>query len=232
MSEQTIPASAADAFVETPGERVGRPTRLIGVISDFVILAGFTAFGAFVGLFIEDALVHLDVLAPVEGSKHGAYGMEFMFTGAAIGALFVTLQNFLGISANGQTLSGKLLRVQITDMEGNPTGIANAFFVRIGVPVIIIGGLIVAGQLWAALAVGLLILLVALVTGRCLHDIITGTQVVWSNQVDEIPSTIHLSEALRGFVDKFGRFGSWFIVPVVLITCFGRYCTQSGVDEL
>ena len=36
--------------------------------------------------------------------------------------------------------------------------------------------------------------------------------------VEEYPTTLRLSEALRKFVDFVGRFGSWFIVPLVIIT--------------
>lgn len=219
MSEQSMPMPEA-APLETPGERVGRPTRLIGVISDFVILAGFTAFGAFVGLFLEDALVHLDVLAPMEGLKHGHYGPEFMFTGAGLGALYVTFKNVVSINATGQTLSGVLLRVRIANTSGEPVGLVSGFIIRIGIPVVAVAVLIIMGELIAAAALGALILLVGLATGRCLHDHLTGTQVVWTDDLDTVPSTIHLSEALRSFVDKIGRFGSWWIVPVVLITCF------------
>ena len=72
----------------------------------------------------------------------------------------------------------------------------------------------------AAAAVGVIIALFGLLTGRCLHDFATGTRVVWTDDLDSVPSAIHLSEGLRSIVDKFGRFGSWWIVPVVIITCF------------
>ena len=35
----------------------------------------------------------------------------------------------------------------------------------------------------------------------------------------EYPATLAISEKLRKFVDFCGRFGSWFIVPLVIITC-------------
>jgi TRAP-type mannitol/chloroaromatic compound transport system permease small subunit len=38
--------------------------------------------------------------------------------------------------------------------------------------------------------------------------------------VEEQPGSVRMAEKLRGFVDLVGRFGSWMIVPVVLITCF------------
>ncbi|MFY0611599.1 MAG: TRAP transporter small permease subunit [Hyphomicrobiaceae bacterium] len=34
------------------------------------------------------------------------------------------------------------------------------------------------------------------------------------------PTSLRVSEALRGFVDQFGKWASWLIVPLVLITCF------------
>ena len=38
--------------------------------------------------------------------------------------------------------------------------------------------------------------------------------------VEEYPAMLKLSDMLRGFVDFVGRLGSWFIVPLVIITCF------------
>ena len=35
---------------------------------------------------------------------------------------------------------------------------------------------------------------------------------------DEMPFALRLSENLRKFVDAIGRFGSWFFMPLVLIT--------------
>ena len=37
---------------------------------------------------------------------------------------------------------------------------------------------------------------------------------------EETPTTVRMAEALRQFVDLVGRWGSWLILPVVLITCF------------
>ncbi len=37
---------------------------------------------------------------------------------------------------------------------------------------------------------------------------------------EETPVTVHWAEKLRRFVDVVGRYGSWLILPVVLITCF------------
>jgi len=36
----------------------------------------------------------------------------------------------------------------------------------------------------------------------------------------ETPVAINIAEVLRRFVDRVGRWGSWLILPVVLITCF------------
>ena len=41
----------------------------------------------------------------------------------------------------------------------------------------------------------------------------------WTRSAD-LPRTIHLAERLRRAVDLVGRFGSWFILPLVLITCY------------
>ena len=37
---------------------------------------------------------------------------------------------------------------------------------------------------------------------------------------DELPIALKISEALRRFVDRVGRFGSWFAMPMILITAF------------
>jgi len=36
----------------------------------------------------------------------------------------------------------------------------------------------------------------------------------------ELPATVKLAERLRRMVDRVGRFGSWFILPLVFITCY------------
>ena len=41
----------------------------------------------------------------------------------------------------------------------------------------------------------------------------------WTREV-ELPPAIKLAERLRGVVDWVGRFGTWFILPLVLITCY------------
>ena len=37
---------------------------------------------------------------------------------------------------------------------------------------------------------------------------------------EEMPAALRLSEKLRRFVDWIGRLGSWFILPLVLITAY------------
>jgi len=45
---------------------------------------------------------------------------------------------------------------------------------------------------------------------------------------DEMPFSLRLSERLRRLVDLIGRFGSWFIVPLVLITVFDLGLRKTG----
>ena len=37
---------------------------------------------------------------------------------------------------------------------------------------------------------------------------------------DELPPILRISEGLRKFVDRVGRFGAWFAMPLVLITAY------------
>ena len=41
----------------------------------------------------------------------------------------------------------------------------------------------------------------------------------WTREA-ELPATVKLAERLRRMVDRVGRFGSWFILPLVFITCY------------
>jgi len=41
----------------------------------------------------------------------------------------------------------------------------------------------------------------------------------WTKQAS-LPRAIQLAERLRRVVDRVGRFGTWFILPLVLITCY------------
>ena len=41
----------------------------------------------------------------------------------------------------------------------------------------------------------------------------------WTNEA-ELPGIVKASDKLRALVDVIGRFGSWFILPLVLITCY------------
>jgi len=45
---------------------------------------------------------------------------------------------------------------------------------------------------------------------------------------DEMPFALRLSETLRRFVDSVGRFGAWFIMPLVLITVFDLLIRKTG----
>ena len=41
----------------------------------------------------------------------------------------------------------------------------------------------------------------------------------WTDEA-ELPGLVKTSDKLRALVDLIGRFGSWFILPLVLITCY------------
>ena len=49
---------------------------------------------------------------------------------------------------------------------------------------------------------------------------------------DEMPAILRLSEALRLFVDRVGRFGSWFALPLILITAFDLFIRKTGVFQI
>lgn len=49
---------------------------------------------------------------------------------------------------------------------------------------------------------------------------------------DEYPTVLVISEVLRSFVDRVGRFGSWFMVPLVLITVFDLFIRKTGLFQL
>lgn len=49
---------------------------------------------------------------------------------------------------------------------------------------------------------------------------------------DEMPWTLKMCEKLRQFVDWAGRFGSWFIIPLVLITVFDLGLRKTGEFQL
>ena len=40
---------------------------------------------------------------------------------------------------------------------------------------------------------------------------------------DELPAALRVSESLRKFVDRVGRFGAWFAMPMILITVFDLF---------
>lgn len=49
---------------------------------------------------------------------------------------------------------------------------------------------------------------------------------------DEMPWALRACEKLRNFVDVTGRFGSWFIIPLVLITVFDLGLRKTGEFQL
>ncbi len=49
---------------------------------------------------------------------------------------------------------------------------------------------------------------------------------------EEMPTILRVSEALRRFVDRVGRFGSWFAVPLILITVFDLFIRKTGVVQI
>ncbi len=48
----------------------------------------------------------------------------------------------------------------------------------------------------------------------------------------ERPMSLRLSEALRRLVDWVGRFGSWFLIPLILITCMDIFIRKMGLMQL
>ncbi len=51
-------------------------------------------------------------------------------------------------------------------------------------------------------------------------------------KAEEMPAVLRISEALRRFVDRVGRFGSWFAVPLILITVFDLFIRKTGVVQI
>ena len=49
---------------------------------------------------------------------------------------------------------------------------------------------------------------------------------------DELPPALAVSNRLSGFVDAVGRFGSWFLVPLILITVFDLGLRKTGEFQL
>ena len=48
----------------------------------------------------------------------------------------------------------------------------------------------------------------------------------------ELPFALRLSEKLRQLVDVVGRFGSWFMLPLILITVFDLGLRKTGEVQL
>ncbi len=49
---------------------------------------------------------------------------------------------------------------------------------------------------------------------------------------DELPGILKFSYMLRTFVDRVGRFGSWFAMPLILITAFDLGIRKTGVVQV
>lgn len=49
---------------------------------------------------------------------------------------------------------------------------------------------------------------------------------------EEMPAILRISEALRRFVDVVGRFGAWFVIPMILITVFDLFVRKTGVIQI
>lgn len=49
---------------------------------------------------------------------------------------------------------------------------------------------------------------------------------------EEMPAILRFSEMLRRLVDRVGRFGSWFAMPMILITAFDLFIRKTGVVQI
>lgn len=49
---------------------------------------------------------------------------------------------------------------------------------------------------------------------------------------EEMPAILRFSEMLRRLVDRVGRFGSWFAMPMILITAFDLFIRKTGVLQI
>ena len=49
---------------------------------------------------------------------------------------------------------------------------------------------------------------------------------------EEMPFALRLGEKLRRSVDRIGRFGSWFFMPLVLITVFDLGIRKTGPAQI
>lgn len=49
---------------------------------------------------------------------------------------------------------------------------------------------------------------------------------------EQMPIALRISEKLRNFVDSVGRFGSWFAMPLILITAFDLAIRKTGVVQV
>jgi TRAP-type mannitol/chloroaromatic compound transport system permease small subunit len=49
---------------------------------------------------------------------------------------------------------------------------------------------------------------------------------------DELPLSLKIAEQLRRFVDAVGRFGSWFAMPLILITVFDLFIRKARIIKI
>lgn len=63
-------------------------------------------------------------------------------------------------------------------------------------------------------------------------DAVTEPQELRYLTADEMPTVLRISEKLRRFVDRVGRFGSWFAMPLILITAFDLFIRKTGVLQI
>jgi TRAP-type mannitol/chloroaromatic compound transport system permease small subunit len=59
----------------------------------------------------------------------------------------------------------------------------------------------------------------------------TGNVELTSYAEEERPLALRISDALRKFVDQFGQWASWLILPLVLITCFDVVVRKSQIRD-
>ena len=49
---------------------------------------------------------------------------------------------------------------------------------------------------------------------------------------EQLPAVLVVSQKLRNFVDLVGRFGSWFAMPLILITAFDLLIRKTGKGQV
>jgi uncharacterized RDD family membrane protein YckC len=176
--------------MRTPAVEPGlapRTFRLIAVMVDLIValplLAG-VAFGA-AGTFgfglawLKEVGHDRAGVLPAVGSAASAASL----VAGLIGLTLLTLYQWYLLAVRGQTIGKRAVGIRIVDLQGRPAGFVQALVMRVwifGFLMSVIGGLVGAVVPFAALALGVLDLV--LVFGpdrRCLHDLLAGTQVRW-----------------------------------------------------